>query len=186
MTWPTPSLLINFLGFQLLWPAAVLGAAYGLPNLAWGVLVVMLVLTAFAGGEGLRDLRMVLMGFLACGLLEPVWLATGMISYVDWSAQWFAPGWIWALWGGFAVSFCYCLSWLQTRFLLASVLGGLGGAFSVLAGIHLGAAEAPLGKMQLALVYGSIWALVVPFFAALSRVLVKSSEQPEHGVDGNA
>ncbi|MCK0153020.1 DUF2878 domain-containing protein [Alcanivorax sp. S6407] len=160
---------INLAGFQLLWPAAVLGAASGTPHLAWVVLFVMCALMFIAGADWKRDVCMLVAGFLACLLLEPLWLVSGSITYVDWTSRWLAPGWIWALWGGFAVSFFYCLAWLQTRPLIAMAFGGIGGAVSVLMGIRLGAAQAPSGEWQLMVLYGSVWAMVVPLFAALAR-----------------
>lgn len=181
----TTPLLINLIGFQLLWPAAVLGAAHGAPQLAWWVLIAMLVLMGLTGADWKRDSGMVLAGFLVCALLEPVWLGGGFISYVDSSSEWVAPGWIWALWGGFSVSFFYCLRWLQQRPILAAVFGGVGGGLSVWMGVRLGAAEAPLGVLTLMLVYGGLWAFIVPLFAALARFLQSRSPRLDDGVGDN-
>lgn len=179
------SFLINLIGFQLLWPAAVLGAARGSPQLAWWVLGIMVVLMVVAGAAWKRDLKMVVVGFVACALLEPVWLGSGLIKYTGTSSTWLAPGWIWALWGGFALSFFYCLAWLQRRPLLAALFGGFGGGFSVMMGVHLGAAEAPLGEWRLMLVYGAVWAGIVPLFAALATLLDKSCGPLKREVGNN-
>ncbi len=182
MKTPTPQFLINLIGFQLLWPAAVLGAASGYSYLAWWVLAAMLWLPVAAGSEWRRDLRMLATGFTVCLLVEPVWLQLRLIDYVDASSRWLAPGWIWALWGGFAISFFYCLAWLQTRPVLAVLFGGLGGAFSVLMGVKLGAAQAPQGEWKLMLVYGAIWAVIVPLFGSLARWFEKSSNTLGNGI----
>ena len=181
----TQQFLINLIAFQLLWPAAVLGAAAGVPELAWCVLVGMLVLLMIADADLKRDLQMLVVGFVACALLEPVWLGSGVIRYIDWTSSWLAPGWIWALWGGFAVSFFYCLNWLQKRPVIAALFGGVGGGASVIMGVRLGAAEAPQGEWLLALCYGGIWAVVVPLFAAVARWLGHSRQAPKHGVIDN-
>ena len=167
--------LINLIGFQLLWPAAVVGAAHEMPYLAWGVLAVMLFLMGLTSAHWRRDLRMVFCGFLACLLLEPIWLSAGVIEYHQWSSRWVAPGWIWALWGGFAVSFFYCLAWLKNRPIIAALFGGVGGGISVLMGVRLGAAQAPLGEWVLMLGYGTIWAITVPVFAAVARSMMESA-----------
>lgn len=181
----TQQFLINLIGFQLLWPAAVLGAAAGQPHLAWWVLGGMVLLLVIAGADAKRDVLMLAIGFLACALLEPLWLGLGVISYTDWTSSWLAPGWIWALWGGFALSFFYCLRWLQRRPVIAALLGGIGGGVSVIMGVRLGAADAPLGEWILALCYGGIWAGVVPLFAAVACWLGRSHSSLKKGVADN-
>ena len=177
--------LVNLIGFQLLWPAAVIGAAAGYPLLAWAVLAIMLLLMWTTGSNWRRDAKMLLVGFAACALVEPIWLGGGAIEYTDWSQRWLAPGWIWALWGGFAVSFFYCLAWLQPRLKVAALLGGIGGAVSVLMGVRLGAATAPHGEWILAVGYGAVWTLVVPLFAMLSREIVRAGNSASQGASEN-
>ena len=108
---------------------------------------------------------------MACVLFEPLWLAPSLLEYADWSRQWVAPDWIWALWLGFAVSFNYCLAWLRPKLLLASLFGAFGGVFSVTVGINFGAATTPQGWWLLALSYGAVWSMVVPALAYLARRL---------------
>ncbi|MBF5056933.1 hypothetical protein Y5W_02227 [Alcanivorax sp. 521-1] len=165
------ALAVNFIGFQLLWFVAVYGAARG-----WGAAALLVLLAMQAGVWALnrgwrRDAPLLAVGALACLLCEPLWMAPQLIRYVDWPAGWLAPAWIWALWLGFAVSFNYCLAWLRRRLMLAAVFGALGGVFSVTVGIRLGAADTPHGWWALALVYGVVWAAVVPGLAWLARRL---------------
>ena len=163
------ALAVNFIGFQLLWFVAVYGAAHGW---GWTALLVLLVMQAgvWALNRAWRqDLPLLVVGALACVVCEPIWLASGLIRYVDWSAAWLAPAWIWALWLGFAVSFNYCLGWLRQRLALAAAFGAFGGVFSVTVGIRLGAADTPHGWWALALVYGVTWAMVVPALAWWAR-----------------
>ena len=93
-------------------------------------------------------------GAVACVLFEPLWLAPSLLEYADWSRQWVAPDWIWALWLGFAVSFNYCLAWLRPKLLLAALFGAFGGVFSVTVGINFGAATTPQGVRCLCRVPG--------------------------------
>lgn len=165
------ALAVNFVGYQLLWAAAVYGAARGWPEAAWAVLVPMVFFSSLFSRRWHDDLRMLLAGAVACLIFEPLWLAPSYIHYVNWSHHWVAPGWIWALWLGFAVSFNYCLGWLRQRLWLAALFGAVGGVISVTVGARIGAASMPHGWWALALSYGFGWLVAVPILAGLSRFL---------------
>ena len=169
---------VNLLGFQLLWPAAVLGASHGLMTLGWWVLFSMLLLQLLSGSDWKKDGLLLCIGFLACVVAEGFWLGIGVIEYAGGHHQWLAPGWIWALWGGFAVSFSHSLAWLKGRPVLGALFGGIGGSCSVYAGVQLGAAQAPGGEWTLVLVYGLIWAMIVPLLSVVAdRVDLAASER---------
>lgn len=174
------ALAVNFVGFQLLWFVAVYGGARGWDGWALAVLVVMQGLVWAINRGWRRDLPLLAAGALACALCEPAWLAPGLIRYQDWSLNWLAPAWIWALWLGFAVSFNYSLAWLRPRLLLAALFGGVGGVFSVTVGIHLGAASTPHGWWPLAMTYCVVWALVVPALAYGARRLAGGADKEVH------
>ena len=155
----------NFVIFQCLWFAAILGVARGVQ---WPVLVALAVMLLWAwwhGSAWQSDLRMAAAG-LAVGLaVEPLWLAAGVIEYrLQWSAG-LPPLWILVLWCGFAVTFNHSLAWLCGRPRLAAAFGALGSAGSVVAGVRLGAAEAPAGLVSLVFAYGALWAVIVPALA---------------------
>ncbi|ASK33436.1 hypothetical protein CEK62_03065 [Alcanivorax sp. N3-2A] len=175
MTRSFAPLALNFVGFQLLWFVAVYGGAQGWGDAALAVLVVMQAGVWALGRPWRRDLPLLCAGAFACIVLEPVWMVPGLIHYQGWSYSWLAPGWIWALWLGFAVSFNYCLAWLCGRPLLAALFGGIGGVISVTVGIRLGAATTPQGWLPLALSYAAIWALVVPALALLAQRVNRSA-----------
>ncbi|HAS30232.1 MAG TPA: DUF2878 domain-containing protein [Alcanivorax sp.] len=165
------ALAINFVGFQLLWFVAVYGAAKGWGWAAWLVLAAMQAGVWALNRAWRADLALLAAGAVACVLFEPIWMAPGLIEYVDWPRRWVAPDWIWALWLGFAVSFNYCLAWLRPKLLLAALFGAFGGVFSVTVGINFGAATTPQGWWLLALSYGAVWSMVVPALAYLARRL---------------
>ena len=165
------ALAINFVGFQLLWFVAVYGGAHGWGWAAWLVLVAMQAGVWALNRAWRADLALLAAGAVACVLFEPLWLAPSLLEYADWSRQWVAPDWIWALWLGFAVSFNYCLAWLRPKLWLAALFGAFGGVFSVTVGINFGAATTPQGWWLLALSYGAVWSMVVPALAYLARRL---------------
>ena len=83
----------------------------------------------------------------------------------------------------------YSLGWLRGKLWLAALVGGAGGAFSMMAGIHIGAAQAPRGLSTLLIVYGIVWAALVPVMVVLSdRVLsaqaIRVRQQSKGGIHG--
>lgn len=168
----------NFVLFQVLWFAAVLGAAQGDSWWALPVLFAMLAWTPMTGASLFADLRLVAIG-LALGLMfEVCFIATGAIAYKAQWFQWAPPMWIMLLWAGFAMSFNHSMAWLTQRPLVAGIFGGFGAVLSLLAGVRLGAAEALLPDWQVALIYGFSWALLVPLLAWVARPAFGASVRP--------
>lgn len=165
MKMPSSAIVGNFVLFQVLWFAAILGAAGGA---LWPVMLALAALVIWAlihERKPRQEIRMLAAGLVIGAAAELVWLNTGLITYqLAWSAH-FAPLWILALWAGFAVSFNYSMGWMRGRPLLAAAFGGFGSAGSVIAGVRFGAAEAPEGLLLLAICYGVVWSLIVPILA---------------------
>lgn len=155
----------NFILFQVLWFAAIFGAASGRSLPVFVALSLLLLWGCLWRSPWRADLRMALAGLLVGLSVEPLWLSLGLIEYRLQSVALLPPAWILALWVGFAVTFNYSLSWLQGRLLLAAVFGASGSVLSVLAGVRFAAADAPAGLLPLALVYGAAWAVLVPALA---------------------
>ncbi|MBA4731679.1 MAG: DUF2878 family protein, partial [Alcanivorax sp.] len=88
------ALAINFVGFQLLWFVAVYGAAKGWGWAAWLVLAAMQLGVWVLNRRWRQDLTLLAAGAVACVLFEPIWMAPGLIEYVDWPRRWVAPAWI--------------------------------------------------------------------------------------------
>lgn len=168
----------NALWFNVLWFALVLGAAAQNLTYGWAALLVLLVWAAVYSNNFRNDLRMAIAGVVVALVVEPVWLAGGLITYPTQSAYNLPPNWIVALWAGFALSFNHCLYWLQSRLTVALVLGGVGSLFSVTSAARLGAVEFPEGWPPMAITYGLIWALITPLLAWLaSRYAHEAEEQ---------
>ncbi len=162
---------LSLIGYQLVWFAAVIGAAYGL---AWPGIVGFLI---YASIQLLlaRNIRVdlslaataIVLGFLLDGGL----IQTGLATYATpWPSPTFAPAWILALWAAFAMTFTQSLTWLQKRLWLASLMGLIGGPMA-----YLGAARAwqvvvftpPTWPGLLWLGVG--WALATPLLAWMAR-----------------
>lgn len=111
---------------------------------------------------------MAVAGLLIAYTAEPVWLSQGLIHYKGQGDLNLPPDWITLLWVAYAIGFNHCLQWLQTRRILAVVLGLVGSLMSITAGARLGALSFPQGWFDLAVVYGPLWALITPALAWLA------------------
>lgn len=153
--------LVQFVAFQGLWFAAVLGAARGQPWLGALALVPYLALHRLAlGVDGRGLVRAVALG-LAGTALDGLLAGFGLLAHSGTPAGWpafVAPPWIASLWIAFALLPPLSLRWLAGRPVLAGLLGAVGGPLSALGGVRLGALAlgepAALALAVLALEYG--------------------------------
>lgn len=133
----------HFATFQLLWFAAVFGAAGGSPWLGPLALVPHLALH-FAGvprGERRRELAALAVAGAAGTLLDAGLHAVGVTNYPRGAMILGAlpPPWIVALWIGFAGLPRYSLAWLRGRAVAAVLFGAVGGPLSYWGGVRAGA-----------------------------------------------
>lgn len=163
--------LVNAIGYQLVWLVSVVGAAHGqlfagpLAAIAFAVLVL-----AF-GGERRADLRLIPLVLLIGLLTDSAWIELGWLDYsAPWPSAQFAPAWIVGIWVSFALTLNHSMAFLKGRYLLAAVLGAVGGPLSYWgASRGLGAVHfvAPVAIVLLGL--GIVWMGVFPLFARLSE-----------------
>jgi hypothetical protein len=135
---------LQFVAFQAVWFAAVLGAARGH---AW---LGPLALVPYLGWMLAREPRRGALAsrWLAAGAvgsaLDCAFAALGLLRYPsappDWPA-WLVPPFIVSLWIAFATLPHVSLAWLAPRPTLAAVLGALGGPLSFAAGVRAGAVD---------------------------------------------
>ncbi len=165
---------LSFVLFQVVWFAAVLGAAREQP--LWGPLSALLLIALAVRTS--RDPRSELVRVAAaCGVGLALDGALGASGWVNYSAHpgpsWLAPGWILALWAGFATTLEPALSWLSTRLPVAALLGGALGPAAYYSGSRLGALETSSGLAFAVLALG--WATATPLLLLLSRKLRERS-----------
>lgn len=163
--------LANFLGYEAVWFAAVVGAGRGdaLPGclaaaafLAWQILV---------SDQRAADLRLAGIALL-CGLSIDGSLASlGWLHYAaaGLSAPPGAPLWILALWVAFAMTLNHSMSWLRRRPLWACALGLAGGPlayWSASRGWQAVLFEPPAVRALAGLSAG--WGIALPLLAGLA------------------
>lgn len=167
----------NFLIYQGVWLACVIGAGSGIPWL--GVAVAILALT-WHWHVALRprvELKLIAMTGLIGGLWETLLVRADWVRYQGDLPDGWTPLWIVALWLVFATTLNFSLSWLKGRYVLASALGALGGPAAWAAGEKMGALQLQHGQQSL-WVIAIGWLVIMPLLIALSDWL---TPRPVHG-----
>ena len=179
---------ISLIGYQLVWFAAVIGAARGL---AWPGIVGMLVYAAVQLGAARHyaaDLSLMATAIVLGLLLDGGLIRTGLASYAaGWPSAAWAPAWILALWATFAMTFTQSLRWLQTRLWLAVPLGAIGGPLAYLGasrGWHVVSFADPAWRGLLWLGLG--WGLATPALAWLAGRWSSDAAPATISLQGNA
>lgn len=129
---PLVKVLGNGLLFNISWLVIVLSesAAIALAQSA-----VHLALHFFWLGRGASELRLVAALFAGGWLLDQALFASGVFTLAGEASR--APLWISCLWPVFATTLCHAFAGLQTRPMLAGVLGACSGSASYVAGVRL-------------------------------------------------
>ncbi|SFC31165.1 Protein of unknown function [Marinospirillum celere] len=156
-------LIINALVFQIGWFACVLGGTTPWLIVVMGLLAFHLLFLADR-----NEARFLLLVAALGTLVDSLWMQAGWMVFPGWEAAWIPP-WLILLWMLFGTLLRHALSWLQDRWILATVLGALGGSSSYLAGAELGAAELPQGRWMTFLAFALTWALLFPLLMWIAK-----------------
>ncbi len=94
----------------------------------------------------------------------------GLIKYNShqYTLSWIPPLWIFFLWALFAVNI-NLFSWLKKRWVLAAVLGAIGGPMSYLSVVRLGGASLLKPLPLVVMIVGGIWAILFPGLMVLNE-----------------
>lgn len=162
--------LANFLLFQGLWFAAVIGGARG--EVWWGpaALVPCVGVFLWSASDPRRSLVFVGTVGLVGTLLDTALLQLGLLEYasgVGALAPGLAPPWITALWVGFATLPGRSMAWLQGRGQAAGLFGLVGGPLSFAAGVRMEATNWGGDPWLGALALGLEYALLMPLLLRL-------------------
>lgn len=161
-------MLLNGTLFNAGWLACVL-----LRN-AWSMLALVLVLGIYLYMEPQRG-RAVMLLAVATVLgfaVDNAMLSEGVI-YPQGSGR-FAPFWMTALWPLLATTFNIAFRSLQSRPILAAILGGISAPLSYLAAVNFGAAEFGVPTLHAMLGIAAVWAVVFPLGLQFTRQLFNS------------
>ncbi len=164
------SALLTFVGYELVWCAAVIGAGHGLAWPGLGAACVFIGWRLTVSPQRRVEAALLAVSLAMGTLLENCWVRAGLIHY---AAAWpfaFAPAWLLALWAAFGLTIVPLFGYLHTRPALAALLGAIGGPLSYSAaarGWHAVMFPPRPALSLLALALG--WAAALPALTALAR-----------------
>ncbi len=163
--------LANAIGFQLVWFAAVIGAANGLPWL--GPLAALCFAAAVLawGGRRRQDLALLAVALPMGFALDTLWVRAGLIVFASPWPESVAPPWIVAMWLGFALTLNHSLARLRSLPWLAAALGAAGAPLAYLAAARgFGAVQFVGDPLPALLAVSLAWTLVVPLLLRVGRI----------------
>jgi hypothetical protein len=167
--------IVNFIGFQVVWFAAVFGAAKGVFWFGPGAVLVWLVVHLRLSDHPRLEIQIAAVSLCLGLVLDSTLMALGVYTTAGLIGEWpVTPPWMLALWVNFGTLLNASLAWLKRRYLLGAALGFLGGPAAYYSGYRIGALtlHAPLIKNMIFL--GVSWALAVPLLLYFSEVAAKS------------
>lgn len=175
------SFLINFIGFQVGWFAAVIGGANGF---AWaGTLAVLFVIVIhlWRVPQPRKEILLILVAGLLGFAWDSVLVQLGIAVYpsgilVDQTA----PHWIVAMWMLFATTLNISLRWLRRRWWMAVVSGAVFGPLAFYAGSGLGGVYFP-NLLEAMLIISAGWAVFMPLLVLASRHLDGVNSEAQTG-----
>lgn len=160
----------NFVGYQMVWFAAVIGAGRGSPWWGLAAALVFVVAQWLASNERTSDARLVACA-LALGIgFDGALASAGVLHYAAATPGLHAPTWILAMWAAFAMTLNHSLAFLRGRTLWAVVLGAVGGPLAYIGAARgFGAVEftAPTSQALGLLAVG--WAVAMGLLAWLAQ-----------------
>ena len=155
--------LANFVGFQSVWFLSLFGAG---TQRSWlgAVALILFAVWHFRTAHNWRvELILVAVACMVGLVVDTAFIQANLLAYSEplpFAAV--APYWILGMWINFALTLNGSMRWLHGRYLLAAVLGAIGGPLAYVAGVKLGAAALLASST---LVYGAlavVWAGAVP------------------------
>jgi hypothetical protein len=166
------NLLINLVFFQAVWFLTILAAASGIWWPGFAGLAIFVAVHYFVSPTARADFLLAICAVFIGLVGETVFVQTGLrLDPAAGPTVAGIPVWILALWMSFALTMNGCLNWLHGRYILAALLGFLGGPLSYFGGIKLGAATAGDSPETALLVVAFFYAMITPLLLYLAQRL---------------
>jgi hypothetical protein len=175
---PLQATLANAVGFQLVWLGCVWGAGTGLPWLGPVLATVFAAAVLRHGGKRAADIQMLSIALPIGLVVDTLWLQLGWLIYsAAWPLEGIAPGWIMALWLGFAMTLNHSLAILRERPWLAALLGMVGGPMAYVGAERVfGAVSFVAPDLRILLGLAVAWGAVLPMLYLLTNDVPAKAE----------
>lgn len=154
--------IINFVGFQVSWFAAVISAANNAPWIGVAVITLIVFVHLLRSEYPYNELVLIMLIGLLGGLLDSVFVFFQWVSYPSGHIhENLTAYWIIAMWMSFATTLNISMAWLKKYKFLAVLLGFIGGPSTYYAGYNLGGINfINFDAAMVALAFG--WAVIIP------------------------
>lgn len=170
-------IIINIIAHQVGWFAAVLGAGNGMPWLGVAVIPLVVALHLALSLDWKPEMALALGAAMIGFSFDTVLVTAGVFSPVFFLFPApLSPPWMVMLWINFATTLNVSLGRLRGKYVLAAILGAVGGPVAYYGGAELGAMTVIPNTNQL-IVLGIAWACAVPL---LYRVAALTSRKFKH------
>ncbi len=155
---------LNFLLFQAIWFAAILGRE------SWEWVVAMLVLVHLVLITDRTKELMVILPCAAIGIaVDSLFTLFGVFIFDPIPSVLPIPFWLIGIWLGFVATFRHSMSYLLAKPLIAIPAGAIAAPLSYLAGMGLGAVSFGLDTAMTAIIIGLTWAGLMAVFIRIGR-----------------
>jgi hypothetical protein len=156
----------NFIWFQSIWFLAILGQESALP-----LLILLLVIHISLIPKPVIETTILVFG-MGLGLIVDSAMTWAGVFRFDHTPV-LIPIWLIMIWAGLSGTLRHSLGYFAGKPLLTSLAGGLGAAFSYIAGMKLGAVSFPLSIEMTFVILFVCWSVVFPvlFFFSQQAVL---------------
>ena len=146
--------IANFVGFQSVWFLSLFGAG---THRAWLGALALAVFTAWhfwSAHNPRAELVLVAIAGTVGLVADTAFIQTRLLAYAEpLPLAGVAPYWILGMWINFALTLNGSLRWLHGRYVLAAVLGAIGGPLAYAAGVKLKAATLLAGIFRLSILF---------------------------------
>lgn len=172
--------VLNIVGFQAGWFAAVIGTGQGIPLLGMVAVPLVLVMQIALSQNKKAEIILILTAGVFGFCFDTLLVLGGIITPVPYlfPVQ-LSPPWMVLLWMNFAAIINSSLKQLHGRYLLSALLGSLGGPAAYYGGAQLGAMAA-LPDTGGLLILSVAWAAAVPL---LYRIAARINRQYTGGIN---
>ena len=163
--------IYDLIGFKICWILCAFSTKWGQPYLGPIVTLVFILIHLMIVKFNNRDIKIISLAVLMGLIIDSLFFQLHFINYQGGMLADFkiAPLWILSMWGGFAVTLLYTLNSIKNRYIIASLIGAVGGPLSYNAGVQIGSIiiNGTISYIVLAIA----WGLVIPFlFYIINRL----------------
>ncbi len=172
---------INFVLFQAIWFACILGAANSRMLSSWILFITFMYFQTCKINRHTNDLLFVTILLPLGIIIDSLWAFNGLIEYkVGYPSTSFSPYWIAILWITFALSLNHSLKWIFKYPKLALIFGMFGGPLSYLGAERLGAIVINHRSLTLSLLAISWLMVILMILFVHKRINNRSMESIQH------